>query len=563
MRTTLLIAALALGACEAEQVPAAVEVDAAPLPEPDAAPRVEDASVPMDAARLDGGPITYGARKPLSGASGRGGFRFGAATAAAQIEDGLQSNDWYWWTLPEAEGGRGEGAAAVGDAARGWTHALDDVELLEAMHLDAYRFNVSWSRVEPEHGQVDQAAMDHYSGVLDALVAADIRPMLTVHHFSSPIWVHDFRLPDCVGEVTPHSGNLCGWGHPVGGPIIIKALADHAARLARAYGDRVDDWVTLNEPVNYLLASYGVGAFPPGKDWLLSDFPRLVQVMRDYLTAHAAVYQAIKANDLIDADGDGVAASVGMTLSVADWRPADDNAPSDHPDDVRAADSVRYVYHYLFVDALRTGQFDADLDQVADEPHPDWANTLDWLGVQYYFRTGVTGRPGLIAQIGATPCYGSFDFGACLPVEDDTWWVPSMGYEYFAPGLFTVLVELSTRYPDLPLVVTEAGIATKNGARRAENVVRTLEQITYAQRAGVDVRGYYHWSLMDNFEWAEGYEPHFGLYEVQREGDYPRVATEGATVLGEIAAERTVNAAHRRTYGGTGPMSPEPDAGAE
>ena len=132
-----------------------------------------------------------------------------------------------------------------------------------------------------------------------------------------------------------------------------------------------------------------------------------------------------------------------------------------------------------------------------------------------------------------------------------------MRYEYWAPGLATILGEFAARYDGLPLTVTEAGIATHVGRRRAENVVRTLEQIEVARQAGADVRGYYHWSLTDNFEWAEGYGPQFGLYSVDRTGDYPRTATEGATVLGEIAGARTLTVAQRETYGGLGPMTPE------
>ena len=152
---------------------------------------------------------------------------------------------------------------------------------------------------------------------------------------------------------------------------------------------------------------------------------------------------------------------------------------------------------------------------------------------------------------------GPLDMGACIDPPDPTHWVPSMGYEYYAPGLADVLLGFSERYPDLPLVITEAGIATEVGARRAENVVRILEQVDRAKRAGADVRGYYHWSLTDNFEWAEGFEPRFGLYKV----DYAtmdRTATQGANVLGEIAGARKLTAAQREQYGGTGSMTPEP-----
>jgi beta-glucosidase len=132
-----------------------------------------------------------------------------------------------------------------------------------------------------------------------------------------------------------------------------------------------------------------------------------------------------------------------------------------------------------------------------------------------------------------------------------------MGYESYAPGLYGVLKDMGARYPNLPLVVSEAGIATSVGARRAENVVRILEEIDHARRDGVDVRGYYHWSLYDNFEWAEGFVPRFGLYTVDF-ATSTRTATEGADVLSAIAGARTLTAAQRAQYGGTGPMTAEP-----
>jgi beta-glucosidase len=186
--------------------------------------------------------------------------------------------------------------------------------------------------------------------------------------------------------------------------------------------------------------------------------------------------------------------------------------------------------------------------------------SLDWLGVQYYFRAGVTARPALLSILGATPCVPPLDAGACLDeLADPTFYVPEMRYESYAPGFYDVVMGFHERYAarGLPILATEAGIATNVGARRAENVVRILEQVGRLREAGVDFRGYYHWSMMDNFEWAEGYGPRFGLYTVDREHGFTRTATAGATVYGEIAQGRALTVSHRTTYGGLGPMTPE------
>ena len=502
----------------------------------------------------DASDMRFGTMTPLVGEAGRGGFRFGAASAATQIEDRNTRTDWYAFTAPPELGGLGRGTF-VGEASRGYTLALDDVALLEQTHLDSYRFSIEWARIEPERGVIDEAALAHYDALIDRLVAAGIRPMVTIHHFSNPVWVDDPRDVACAGG--PSDANLCGLGHPVGGPLVIAEMAEHARLLAARYGDRVDEWGTLNEPVNYLLAAYGLGAFPPGKSTLFQLLDRFVPVLRDYLSAHAAMYEAIRAADTTDADGDGVAAAIGLTLAVVDWVPARDNAPSSDPADAAARDRLVYAFHHLVVDSIRGGTFDADLDGTPDEQHPGWRGTIDWLGAQYYFRAGVTAKDGLVPVLDLSPCFSSFDFGACLPPTDVTYCVPAMGYEFYAPGLYGILTDFAQRWPDLPLLVSESGIATEVGPRRAENVVRTLEQIDRARRDGADVRGYYHWSLFDNFEWAEGFVPRFGLYFVDYD-TYARIPTEGATVLGDVARTRTVTAAQRTRYGGDGPMTPEP-----
>jgi beta-glucosidase len=498
------------------------------------------------------GPIAFGAYGPLSGDAGRGGFRFGVATAATQIEDMNPATDWYVWTSPSASGGLGK-ATFVGDAVHGYAKAIEDLGLVAQLGVDSYRFSIEWARIEPVKDQIDEAALDHYRQQLLALRAMGIHPVVTLHHFSNPIWVADPRHLDCAGG--PSATNLCGLGSP-GGAQVIAQMAEHAALIARRFGDLVDDWGTVNEPINYLLAAYGIGNYPPGKISISQIATGFVPVVRDYLAAHAAMYHAIKANDTVDADGDGIAAEVGLSLSVADWEPARDNLPSSHPDDVAARDRLVYLFHYLFIDSVLHGTFDTDLDGTPDEQHPEWAGTLDWLGLQYYFRSGVTAAVPLIPIANLAPCFGGFDFGACLPAPDPSYCVPRMGYEAWADGFHDVLVAFHRRYPDLPLVVTESGIATDVGRRRAEHVVRILEAVARARDDGVDVRGYYHWSLYDNFEWTEGFGPHFGLFSVDR-ASYARTATEAVDVLGAIARARTLTAAQRATYGGTGPMTPE------
>ncbi|TXS62981.1 glycoside hydrolase family 1 protein [Streptomyces sp. sk2.1] len=490
-----------------------------------------------------------------SAPSGKGSFRFGVSSSATQIEDQNTNTDWYKWTQPAPEGlGK---SAFVGEGVKGYSKAIEDIGLLEDLNVDSYRFSIEWARVEPRRNQIDEAALDHYSKQIDALIARGIRPMIVIHHFANPVWVDNPEDPGCANG--PSDTNLCGLDNPTGGPLVVAEMAEHAKLLAERFGDRVDEWATLNEPMVYMLFSHAFGAGPPGKANLPTAFAdKFVPALRQYINAHAAMYKAIKRYDRHDADGDGLTSSVGLTASVKQYVAVRDGKVSTEPRDIAARDRFRRFFELNILDSLWKGSFDTDFDGTADEAHPDWKNTLDWLGIQLYDRTGVsdpgpTPSPTTLPVINVDTC----GTAPCLPASDPSYFIPAMGYESDPTGLYPVLKDFSARYTGLPLIVSESGIATESGKRRAEFTVRALEQIDRVRAEGVDVRGYYHWSLLDNFEWLQGYGARFGLYSVDRT-TMKRTPTEAATVYSAIAGSRTLTPAIRKTYGGTGPLSPEP-----
>ena len=160
-------------------------------------------------------PIAFSEMGSLTSEAGKGSFRFGAATAATQIEDQNQDTDWWFFTLPEEQGGLGKGKAPVGDASMGYSMSSEDIQLLVDLGVDSYRFSIEWARVEPERDVIDEAALQHYSDQIDALIEAGIRPMITVHHFSNPTWVADPR------------GNALLVRGPTTSMELIGALIDH------------------------------------------------------------------------------------------------------------------------------------------------------------------------------------------------------------------------------------------------------------------------------------------------------------------------------------------------
>ena len=493
----------------------------------------------------------------LSTPAGRGGFRFGVASSATQIEDQNPNTDWYHWTQP-APGGLGR-SPFVGDAVGGYTMALKDVQLLKKMNVDSYRFGIEWARVEPRRRVFDEAALRHYGALINELRANGIRPMITIFHFAMPNWVDNADDMTCAGG--PSDTNLCGLDHPVGGPLVAQEMAEYAGLLARRYGDRVDDWATINEPGVYMLFSKAFGAGPPGKSYLATNFSdRYVPALRNLIDAHARMYRAVKAKDRVAAYR-GAPSSVGLPIAVKQYVPVRGGQISDDLRDIAAAQRFRWFYELNFVDSLRTGVFDTGVDGVADEPHPEWRNTLDWLGVQLYDRTGVSaaGASGAAAPLPVVDVdvCGTPD---CLPSLDPTYVVPAMGYETDPQGLYPVLKDYGARYPGLPLLVSESGVATETADRRTEVIVRALQAIHRARGEGADVRGYYHWSLMDNFEWLQGYNARFGLYHVDR-STMRRTPTASVEVYGEIARTRRLSRPTIAAYGGFGPLTPETPAG--
>ncbi|MSQ02901.1 MAG: glycoside hydrolase family 1 protein [Myxococcales bacterium] len=478
------------------------------------------------------------------------GFRWGAAGAAHQIEGGNTNNNWFQFeTLPEFDGKTAEPSGAAVD---GYARYEDDADLLVELGADIYRLSIEWSRVEPQRDVWDEAQWQHYRDVLETLRARGIEPMVTLHHFTEPIWMQDLADLDCAAG--PTDANLCGWTNPA----VPEEFAEFAGEAAARFGDLVDEWSTFNEPGGYLLSGYLGGAFPPGElnITVTGVTERVIPVAVGMLDGHAGAYAAVHAADVADADGNGVAASVGFTNSIQ-WIVPVDEADAD---DVAAADRIRALYGYIFSDGVISGLLDRDLDGTPEEAHPEWANTCDRLGYQYYFRMYVKALPGF-PPIDAVPCEASTleilgmdpsTFGCPTPHPDD---VTQMGYEHYAPGLGLLAPALAERYPGTPLRVTEAGIGTTTGRRRAENIVRQLAGLADAIDAGAPVDGYIHWSLTDNFEWAEGFRPRFGLWSVDLD-TFARTPTEGADVLRGIIADNGIRQSVWEQYGQGDHLSP-------
>jgi beta-galactosidase len=361
----------------------------------------------------------------------------------------------------------------------------------------------------------DQDEVAHYRAVLTTLRERRLVPMVTLNHFTLPLWVHDpLAVRDAFATVAPDAdvpAGLARAGWLDAG--IVDEFAKFAAYAGWKFGDLVDLWCTINEPVVVLVNGFlnvaGVGGnFPPG----VFNFAAVRAALPNLVLAHARAYDALHATDTADADGDGVPVLAGVVHNMVAFHPADPTRLFD----VVSAGHADYVYNRVFLNAVTSGDFDADLDEAiagGEARRPDLAGRSDFIGVNYYLRAVVLGL-----RIPLTFRIPVFDFLPTLsyrtPRNPTAPPCPTtcsdFGWEIYPAGLREVLAFVGTL--GRPVYVTENGIADAADTLRARYIVDHLSTLSDVIADGVaDVRGYFHWSLTDNFEWSSGYYPRFGL----------------------------------------------------
>ena len=434
-------------------------------------------------------------------------FLWGSATSAYQIEgsplaDGAGPS--IWGRFAHTPGLVQDGD--TGDVACDHYHRYaDDVALMRTLGMTAYRFSTSWSRVLPQgRGHVNTAGLDFYERLVDALLAAGITPMLTLYHWDLPA-----ALDDVGGWLNP---DIAGW------------FADYASIMFRTLGDRVTLWTTLNEPWVVTDGGYLTGALAPGHR---NRFEAPL-ASHHLLRAHGAAVQAYRAQGKH---------RIGIVVNLEPKYPATD-APADHAATARADAYMNRQY----LDPVFLGRYPAELRNVFGEAWPDWpaddlaliAQPIDFVGINYYTRSVTR------ADAEAWPLRA-----AAVRQRRATY--TETGWEVFAQGLTDTLIWVKNRYGNPPVYVTENGAAffdppSADGGRvadplRIDYLRAHIAAVHAALRQGADLRGYFVWSLLDNFEWAHGYSKRFGIVHVDFETQQ-RTPKDSARFYAQVIASR-------------------------
>lgn len=401
-------------------------------------------------------------------------FFWGSAAAAHQVEGENRHNQW--WEFEQSPGNIKKGMKS-GMACDHYNRFEEDFKLLKENNQNCHRLSIEWSRFYPNSpDELNQEAVKHYHKVIDKLIELNLEPFITTLHFSIPTWF----------------ANIGGFEKEKN----IKYYISFVKLLANEYGKKIRYWNTINEPGIYSMASYFSGEFPPGQKNPLLAF----KVLKNSLLAHSKAYKAIKEI--------APEAKVGLVKNIAVFQSYNPKNPINRV----ITKIIDFIFNEAPLRSLKTGIINFPLSLWRKDK--DLINSTDFLGLNYYVRV-----------------YISLDLKTHFIKNKDEY-TTQMGWAVYPEGLHESIMRLHNKFK-LPIYITENGIATDNDNERINYIKSHLNEVHRAIEDGAKVKGYFYWSNLDNFEWAHGYAPKFGLIKVEK--DFSRTPKESLKYYGKIA----------------------------
>ena len=414
-------------------------------------------------------------------------FAWGTATAAHQVEGNNTNNNWYDWEhqLDENNQPRIHNGDKSILAADHWNRYPDDIKLMKDLGVNHYRFSIEWSKIEPENGNYDLEAIQHYRDLCDSLLKNNITPVVTLHHFTHPIWFEK------LGAFEKREN--------------IDHFIDYSEYAFNNLKDLVPIWCTINEPSVFVSQGYFNGIFPPGK----KDPVLAAAVLENLLYAHTKTYKHLK-----NLDG-GDQAQIGLVKNIFQFDPL----RRWHILDWAFSKILNNVFTHSTLDYFKKGHATFSLPGMVKKhlENNDAIGAMDFVGLNYYSRMHVKGK----ANISEPFVFEKRE----KDIQTD------MDYALYPEGFYKALHTISTL--GKPIYVTENGVADRGNNIREIFIKRYLYALNKGINDGLDIRGYFYWTLMDNFEWAEGYKMKFGLYEIDFETQ-TRIFRESSSLFAKM-----------------------------
>lgn len=395
-------------------------------------------------------------------------FFWGTATASHQVEGNCNNNNWFNWENSVDDNGnsRIKDNQKAGLACDHWNKYQEDILLLKELGVTHYRLSLEWSKIEPNKGNLDQDVLKHYHKVIDSLIENNITPFITLHHFTNPIWFDD------LGSFEKEKN--------------IIHFIDYCKKVFSIYSSKVNNWCTINEPEVYSVMGYFVGVFPPGR----KDSQLTAVVHKNLLVAHTRVYYELKKLP------NGINSNIGIVKNVMQFDPS----RRWNLFDWIVCRITDVVYNKMALSYLKNGIININIPFFIKLSYinKEAIKSTDFFGLNYYSHVHLKFQ------------LNKHEFFINTYPENDI--MTDMPYTIYPEGLYRAIHTVKSI--DKPIIITENGIADRKDNRRDIFIKRYIYAVNKAISENIDVKGYFYWSLMDNFEWAEGYDMKFGLYEV-------------------------------------------------